>query len=162
MAFQKGLGAVHGLSEPIGAVCNTQHGLTNAVLLPYVLMANRAHVSEKFEALAKQLALPPAPASYTARNPAGCAPSPGFDSVANWVVELSDSLGIPKSLAELGVDHDLAADLATKAENNSTGHTNPRQLGAREYGLIFESAHRGELPQELIARMGPGNTTRQS
>merc|ERR1711871_1467160 len=37
VAFQKGLGAVHGLSEPIGAVANAQHGLTNAVLLPLVL-----------------------------------------------------------------------------------------------------------------------------
>jgi len=47
VAFQKGLGGVHGLSEPIGAVHNTQHGLTNAVLLPHVLVANKSVIEEK-------------------------------------------------------------------------------------------------------------------
>ena len=40
VSLSEGLGAVHGLSEPIGAVFDTQHGLTNAVLLPYVIRAN--------------------------------------------------------------------------------------------------------------------------
>ena len=51
-SFSEGLGAVHGLSEPIGAVCDTQHGLTNAVLLPYVIRANAVscpdHIGERY------------------------------------------------------------------------------------------------------------------
>ena len=57
-AFQKGLGAMHSLSHPCGANLNTHHGLTNAVVMPYVLMWNRPAIEEKMRRLAAYLGLP--------------------------------------------------------------------------------------------------------
>src|SRR3546814_376588 len=70
-AFQKGLGAVHSISHPVGAVYDTHHGLTNAVVLPYVLKFNRAAVADKMAHLARLLDLP----------------KPGFDGVMDWLLE---------------------------------------------------------------------------
>ena len=90
VAFQKGLGAVHGLSEPIGAVYDTQHGLTNAVLLPYVLRANQHAIEAKCELIARYLALPGAPGNE-------------YGAVLDWVESLCNQLEIPHSLKEIGV-----------------------------------------------------------
>jgi alcohol dehydrogenase class IV len=43
-AFQKGLGGVHAIAHPVGAFFNTHHGLTNAILMPYVLVHNRSAI----------------------------------------------------------------------------------------------------------------------
>src|SRR4029453_15671555 len=56
-AFQKGLGAIHSLSHPVGAVLDTHHGLTNAVAMPYVLKFNRVAIDEKIQRLARWLGL---------------------------------------------------------------------------------------------------------
>src|ERR1700761_1488755 len=76
-AFQKGLGAMHSLSHPCGANLNTHHGLTNAVVMPYVLMWNRAVLGEKMERLAAYLGLP----------------GSGFDAVLKWVLEMRKRIG---------------------------------------------------------------------
>ena len=131
VAFQKGLGAVHGLSEPIGAVHNTQHGLTNAVLLPYILRANRKAVEPKFEHVSRHLGL-----SGAAGN--------GFDETLRWVEELAASLQIPTTLRAIGVDESTAVELGIKAEANPTGHTNPIRYTAAEYEAIFRRAVDGQ------------------
>ena len=95
VAFQKGLGATHGLSEPIGAVHNSQHGLTNAIILPHVLRANRAAIELKCELIANYLALPPPPAGY-------CEGDGGYERVCAWVDAISEIIEIPTSLAEIG------------------------------------------------------------
>ena len=72
-AFQKGLGAMHSLSHPCGANLNTHHGLTNAVVMPYVLVWNRPAIEEQAaRGLAAYLGLAAA----------------GFDAVLHWVLEL--------------------------------------------------------------------------
>src|SRR3546814_4484171 len=86
-AFQKGLGAVHSISHPVGAVYDTHHGLTNAVVLPYVLKFNRVAVADKMAHLARLLDLP----------------KPSFDGVMDWLLEFRRRLGIPHSFAEIGV-----------------------------------------------------------
>jgi alcohol dehydrogenase class IV len=58
-AFQKALGAIHSLSHPIGARCHAHHGLTNAVLMPYVLAYNRPVIEEKMARAARALGLEP-------------------------------------------------------------------------------------------------------
>ena len=68
-AFQKGLGAMHAMSHPCGAVLNTHHGLTNAVVMPYVLVFNRTAIEDKITALARYLDLP----------------DPSFQAVVDWV-----------------------------------------------------------------------------
>lgn len=97
VAFQKGLGAIHALSHPIGAHYNTHHGTTNAVVMQPVLRFNRPAIEDKIARAAAYLGI-----------------SGGFDGFYNVVGALNDSLGIPRNLTALGVtDPDL--DLLTKA-----------------------------------------------
>ena len=85
-AFQKGLGAIHALSHPIGAIYNTHHGTTNAVCMPAVLQFNKPTIQDLIAQAANYLEI------------AG-----GFDGFCTYVDDLNSSLGIPKNLLELGV-----------------------------------------------------------
>ena len=85
-AFQKGLGAIHALSHPIGAIYNTHHGTTNAVCMPAVLQFNKPAIQDLIAQAANYLEI------------AG-----GFDGFCTYVDDLNNSLGIPKNLLELGV-----------------------------------------------------------
>ena len=86
-AFQKGLGAIHALSHPIGAIYHTHHGTTNAVCMPAVLRFNKPAIKDTFTEAANYLDI-----------------SGGFDGFCKFVDELNDSLAIPKSLAGLGIE----------------------------------------------------------
>jgi alcohol dehydrogenase class IV len=104
-AFQKGLGAIHALSHPLGALYNTHHGTTNAVVMPAVLQFNRPAIEEAIRRLANYLDIPGA-----------------FDGFLNFVVALNQSLGIPESLTALGVvDPDLDALTAAALADPSAG-----------------------------------------
>ena len=152
VAFHKGLGAVHGLSEPIGAVYDTQHGLTNAIILPYVLRANRhaPGVERKMARVARALALPlPRAAAAGAGADAGDADAAGFEAVAAWVDDFSRALRVPRSLRDIGVDAASAERIARKACENSTGFTNPQPLSADDYEAIFRAAVDGAPPAEF-------------
>ena len=97
VAFQKGLGAIHSLSHPIGAVYNTHHGTTNAVVMPMVLDFNRAVIEDRINAAAAYLGLK------------------GFDGFKSAVMALRAKLGIPANLTALGVkaaDLDMLTDMA--------------------------------------------------
>src|SRR5262245_28561983 len=98
-AFQKGLGAIHSLSHPVGAVYDTHHGLTNAVVMPYVMQFNRAAIDEKMTRLAAWLGL---------RNPS-------YQSVLDWVLALRKEIGIPHTLKEIGVDKARLDELSQAA-----------------------------------------------
>ncbi|MHA3978091.1 iron-containing alcohol dehydrogenase [Halovulum sp. GXIMD14794] len=96
-AFQKGLGAIHALSHPVGAWHHTHHGTTNAVFMPAVLQFNRSAIEERFGLAAAYLGI-----------------EGGFDGFCSFVDDLNASLGIPKTLTDLGVkDPDL--DTLTRA-----------------------------------------------
>lgn len=97
-AFQKGLGAIHSLSHPIGAVYGTHHGTTNAVVMPMVLDYNRAKIETLIERAAAYLGI------------AG-----GFDGFRAAVMALRAELSIPANLTALGVkagDLDMLTDMA--------------------------------------------------
>ncbi|MEM9317439.1 MAG: iron-containing alcohol dehydrogenase [Pseudomonadota bacterium] len=85
VAFQKGLGAVHALSHPIGAIYGTHHGTTNAFVMPYVLRANQSTIAEKLSGAAAYLGLP--------RHP---------NAILEWVEALNHQFGIPATLSVLG------------------------------------------------------------
>ena len=85
-AFQKGLGAIHALSHPIGAIYHTHHGTTNAVCMPAVLRFNKPAIKDTLAEAANYLDI-----------------SGGFDGFCKFVDDLNDSLVIPKSLAGLGI-----------------------------------------------------------
>ncbi|MFO1351118.1 MAG: iron-containing alcohol dehydrogenase [Gammaproteobacteria bacterium] len=128
-AFQKGLGAMHSLSHPCGAVLNTHHGLTNAVVMPYVLVFNRPAIEDKLIRLARLLNLPQF----------------SFQAVLDWVLGLRAEIGIPHTLETIGVSEDYAARLAPMAEADPSSGTNPLPLTAANLEALFRRAIRGEL-----------------
>jgi alcohol dehydrogenase class IV len=126
-AFQKGLGGMHALSHPIGALAGSHHGLTNAVLMPYVLRFNRSAIEPRIAALAAYLGLQPA----------------SFDGFLDWILALRRDLGIPARLAELGVKADQLERLAAMAEADPSAGGNPLPFGAAEARHVLEAAMRG-------------------
>jgi alcohol dehydrogenase class IV len=128
-AFQKGLGAIHSLSHPVGAHYNSHHGETNGVVMPYVLAFNRPAIEERMTRLARYLNLP----------------DPGFQAVLSWVLALRKEIGIPDTLADLGVkESDLDTLVPEAVDDPSTGG-NPRPAGAAEMREMFVNAIRGQL-----------------
>jgi alcohol dehydrogenase class IV len=121
-AFQKGLGAIHALSHPIGAFYNSHHGTTNAVVMAPVLKFNRVAIEERIEALAAYLGI------------AG-----GFDGFYDYVVALNASLGIPANLTELGVtDPDMDWLVASALKDPSVGG-NPVEMTEANTRELFEA-----------------------
>jgi alcohol dehydrogenase class IV len=128
-SFQKGLGAMHSMSHPCGAVLNSHHGLTNAIVMPYVLMFNRALVSDTLTDLARYMGLA----------------NPSFESFLGWVLELREALNIPHTLADLKVTEALIPELATQAVADPTAPTNPRELTLNAAEELFKRALNGDL-----------------
>jgi alcohol dehydrogenase class IV len=128
-AFQKGLGAIHSLSHPVGAIYDTHHGLTNAVVMPYVLAHNRAAIEAKLARLAAWLGLP----------------DPSFQAVMDWVLALRTELSIPHTLSELGVDTARLDELSRMAAEDPTAPGNPIPAGAAEMKQMFTAAIEGRL-----------------
>jgi alcohol dehydrogenase class IV len=129
VAFQKGLGGVHALAHPIGAVYDTHHGLTNAVLLPYLMRHNRVAIADRMTLLAKVLDLP----------------QQGFDAVFDWVLAFRRELGIPNSLAEIKVPADRAAEIGRMAEQDPSAGGNPMPVDAAALEAVFRKAVAGNL-----------------
>jgi alcohol dehydrogenase class IV len=128
-AFQKGLGGVHAIAHPVGSWFNTHHGLTNAVILPYVMTFNRAVIAEKTDLIARVLDLP----------------DPGFDGFSSWVMQLRSDLSIPHSLAEIGVNTGNAAVIGSEAAIDPSAGGNPIPVTAAQLEHIFRAAVEGNL-----------------
>ena len=126
-AFQKGLGAMHALSHPIGALAGSHHGLTNAVLMPYVLSFNRTAIEERIAGLAAYAGVEPAT----------------FDGFLDWIVALRRDLGVPETLAGLGVTDDQLDRLARMAEEDPSAAGNPLPFDAAAARQVLEAAMRG-------------------
>ncbi|MDD9924094.1 MAG: iron-containing alcohol dehydrogenase [Boseongicola sp.] len=121
-AFQKGLGAIHALSHPIGAHHHTHHGTTNAVCMPEVLKFNADAIRDRFDSAAAYLGI------------AG-----GFDGFRAYVDELNSSLGIPKNLTALGVsDPDINRLVSDALRDPSTGG-NPVEMTEANTRALFEA-----------------------
>ena len=128
-AFQKGLGGVHALAHPIGAVFDTHHGLANAILLPYVLVRNQEAIAERLGAAARYL---------------GLADS-SFDGFLSWVLSLRKALNIPHTLADISIPLDQADAIGLMAKNDPSDGGNPVQLTAADYADIYRAAVAGVL-----------------
>ncbi|QIE88235.1 iron-containing alcohol dehydrogenase [Pseudomonas nitroreducens] len=130
VAFQKGLGGVHALAHPLGAKHHKHHGLLNAVLLPYLLAANRPAIEADATRLARYLELPEA----------------SFDGLLGWVLELRSAVGIPHTLRELGLDGEDAQWVGEQAVADiSSSETNSLPLQAEDYSRIYLNAVNGVL-----------------
>jgi alcohol dehydrogenase class IV len=128
-AFQKGLGGVHAIAHPVGSWFNTHHGLTNAVILPYVMIFNRRAIEGKADDIARVLGLP----------------AHGFDGFLAWVLDMRRELGIPHSLAEIGVSVDKAAIIGREAAIDPSAGGNPIPVDAAQLEHIFRAAVAGRL-----------------
>ena len=128
-AFQKGLGAIHSISHPVGARYDTHHGLTNAVVFPYVLACNKDAIAAKIPRIAQALDLP----------------SRDFAAVMGWILNLRKQLGVPATLAELGVKEADAGAIAADAARDPTAAANPRRLSEAEFEKLTRAAIRGDF-----------------
>ncbi|MHA6265747.1 iron-containing alcohol dehydrogenase [Aliiroseovarius sp. CAU 1755] len=120
-AFQKGLGAIHALSHPVGAIFNTHHGTTNAVCMPAVLAFNAPAIKDRFDRAAGFLGI------------AG-----GFEGFQAFVQQFNDSFSIPRKLGELGVTRDKIDALVQGAIKDPSCGGNPIELTEENLRTLFE------------------------
>ena len=128
-AFQKGLGAIHSLSHPVGAIYNTHHGLTNAVFMPYVLKINKSAIEEKIISLSRYLNLK----------------VNSFDSFMQWILELRNNLKIPHTLKELINDNSKFEEMSKMALNDPSTSSNPVDLTDKDFLELYNNSFEGNL-----------------
>jgi len=128
-AFQKGLGAIHSLSHPVGAIYNTHHGLTNAVFMPYVLVKNKNDIEEKVIAISRYINLK----QYT------------FDSFLEWILQLRKDLLIPHTLKELIEDDSKFNTMSKMALDDPSTGGNPTKLSQKDFEILYQNAYDGKL-----------------
>ena len=121
-AFQKGLGAIHALSHPIGAIYHTHHGTTNAVCMPAVLQFNKPAITDLIEDASNYLSI-----------------NGGFDGFCSFVDDLNQSLNIPKKLSGLGVDNpDIERIVSGALKDPSTGGNPIKMTHENTTKLLFD------------------------
>jgi alcohol dehydrogenase class IV len=126
VAFQKGLGGIHALSHPIGALYDTHHGMTNAVVMPAVLLVNRPAIEDKIARLSAFLGI------------AG-----GFNGFMRFVMDLRRSLKVPNTLGEFGVPRDGFDKIVAMALEDPTAGGNPSPLTAHVAEKMLKLAFDG-------------------
>ena len=122
VAFQKGLGAIHSLSHPVGAVYGTHHGTTNAVVMPMVLEMNRPAIEDRIVKAAAYLGF-----------------EGGFAGFHDQIMELRTLLNIPETLSAMGVqfgDLDMLTEMAL--EDPSCGG-NPIAMTRENTRALFDA-----------------------
>ncbi len=121
-AFQKGLGAIHAMSHPIGAVFNTHHGTTNAVCMPAVLDLNEPVIRDRFDRAAGYLGI-----------------DGGYAGLRAFVQAFNDSFEIPRKLSDMGVTSERMDDLVAMALEDPSCGGNPVELTAVNLKSLFEA-----------------------
>ena len=126
LTFQKGLGAVHAMAHPLGALDGPplHHGTLNAVLLPAVLRYNEPAATEKYDRLRRVIT------------------SDAGDELATWVAELNSRIGLPDGLAAMGVPSEVLPDIAEYAEYDPATETNPRPATRADYEDMLRASWR--------------------
>jgi alcohol dehydrogenase class IV len=127
-AFQKGLGAIHALSHPVGALYDTHHGLTNGVFMPYVLAFNRREIEPRIKRLSAYIGL-----------------KPTFRAFLDWVLALRAEIGVPHTLAGLNVGDEHIDRIVAMAPQDPTAGGNPREFSKRAARTLFKRALEGRI-----------------
>lgn len=128
VAFSRGLGAMHSISHPIGAQFNTHHGMTNAVVMPYVLRANQPAIKPVMERLG----------SY-------CGIHGGVDGMIEHVLHMRSEFDVPHTLVELGVDPSSTDQIVAAAIVDPTAASNPIPLTTDLATATFTAACTGRI-----------------
>jgi len=127
-AFQRGLGAMHALSHPLGALYDAHHGRLNAILMPYVLQANRVAIEEKIIRLARYLQI-----------------EHGFTGFLQWILQLREAIGIEHTLCDIGIPNQDLSRIARMATEDATASGNPIIFTVDQYESILVSAMTGRI-----------------
>ena len=128
-AFQKGLGAMHALAHPLGAIYDAHHGLLNAILMPYVLLKNRPALTTQMHRLACYLELD----------------GEGFEAVLDHIITLRNHIGIPNDLRSIGIDEQRLDEVAAQAVQDPSAASNPLPLTQQQYAELLSDAINGNL-----------------
>ena len=129
IAFQKGLGAIHSLSHPVGAIYNTHHGLTNAVFMPYVLKRNKKVIEEKIISLSRYLNLE----------------DQTFEGFMSWLLHLRKELLIPHTLKELIQEDSKFEEMSKMAKDDPSTGGNPIPLEINDFYNLYKDSYSGIL-----------------
>ncbi len=132
-AFQKGLGAMHALAHPLGAYHNAHHGLLNAILMPYVLQANRSVIEAPLASLARHLEV-----------------GSTYEDFLAWVLALRDEVGIPHRLTEAISETVDVPAIARAAILDPSAATNPIRFKAMDYERVLRAAMSGVVDSAAI------------
>lgn len=127
-AFQRGLGGMHALAHPLGATYDAHHGMLNAILMPYVLKANRSEIETRIERLARYLDL-----------------EPDFDAFLNWVLAMREQIGIPHALSAIIPEDSRLSEIGEMAVVDPSAGGNPILHDAKTYAEIARNAYNGNL-----------------
>ncbi|HEX2889858.1 iron-containing alcohol dehydrogenase [Vineibacter terrae] len=129
MCFQKGLGAVHALSHPSGALkgLRLHHGTLNAVYMPAVIRYNAPAVGDKIARMAQVIGLPEREATA--------------DGLADAVAAMNERIGIPAGLKAMGVPESVFPTVAEGALGDHCHLTTPRQPTKEEYIGLMEASY---------------------
>ena len=124
LTFQKGLGAVHSMSHPLGGLKTPllHHGTLNAVVLPAVIRFNRDHAAEKIQALGTALKVPPS------------------SDLASFIEALNADIGLPPTLRAMGVTDDMIPRMVDGALKDHSTATNPRPVSRDDFEQLFAQA----------------------
>jgi alcohol dehydrogenase class IV len=128
-AFQKGLGGMHAIAHSLGALYGAHHGLLNAILMPYVVQANRELIEGRIERLGHYLRLD----------------DPGFSGFMNWILAMRRQLNIPHTLSAIDIDEAQAERIGKMSVIDSAAGGNPIAFSAERYAEIFIDAVNGTL-----------------
>ena len=132
-AFQKGLGAMHALAHPLGAYHNAHHGLLNAILMPYVLQANRSVIEAPLALLAHHLQV-----------------GSTYEDFLAWVLALRDEVGIPHRLTEVLSEAVDVPAIARAAILDPSAATNPIQFKAMDFERVLRAAMSGVVDSASV------------
>ena len=128
-AFQKGLGSVHSVAHQLGALYNKQHGLLNAIILPYALEQNRSVIEAKMVYLSKILDLE----------------SQGTDAIIGYLIALKNELNIPHTLKEIDIDDAKAIEIGEMAFKDPSTPSNAKPVDSKDLENLFRAAQSGNL-----------------
>ncbi len=122
-AFQKGLGVTHSCAHALSIVCDLHHGLANGILLPYTMAFNESAAPQKFARMSLAAGLTPGEGTFVA-----------------WLRELNRAIGIPATLAEVGIKPDHLNALVEHAVKDPCHPFNPRKVSAADFTNLFSEA----------------------
>jgi alcohol dehydrogenase len=128
VAFQRGLGAIHALSHPFGGLYDAHHGLLNGIVMPYVVKANRRAIEPAIKRAAAYLGI-----------------KGGFSGFLKWILALRQEIGIPHTLAEIGIDTARLGEVAAMAIKDPTAGSNPIPFTRAQYRALAKKCVLGQI-----------------